>query len=372
MPIKRKISRPVSAIYIHIPFCQHICDYCDFPKLQYFRIFAEKYLSALKEEMDSYDITNTIKTIYVGGGTPTALDDDLFLELLKLIKPYTELVEEYTFEANPESLSLEKLKLMKEYGVNRISLGVQTTNDEILKKIGRKHTFDDAKTAISNARKVGFDNLNVDLIIGLPGVEKEQFQKDLANVVALGADHISCYSLTVHPNTAFFIKGVNEPKEELSRELYDYAERYLKENGFIHYEISNWAKPGKESQHNLTYWKDEHYYGFGMGAAGYLEDKRYTNTKSISKYNAGEYMDEVEQVTRKDDKLYFLMLNLRTTRGFIFKEYNYRFDTDFLKEHENTISRLVEQKLLVLTEDRIYPTYNGIMVLDQIIMELSE
>ena len=179
MPIKRKINRPVTAIYIHIPFCQHICDYCDFPKLQYFRLFGEKYLSSLKKEMESYNIPDTIKTIYVGGGTPTALDDYLFLELLKIVKPYTSKVEEYTFEANPESLSKEKLELMKEYGVNRISLGVQTTNDEVLRKIGRKHTFDDVKTAISLARKVGFDNLNVDLIIGLPGVQKEQFKEDL-------------------------------------------------------------------------------------------------------------------------------------------------------------------------------------------------
>lgn len=372
MQIKRKTNRPAEAIYIHIPFCQHICDYCDFPKLQYFRIFAEKYLSCLKKEMDSYNLSHAIKTIYVGGGTPTALDDDLFLELLKIIKPYTESVEEYTFEANPESLSLEKLQLMKEYGVNRISLGVQTTDDEVLREINRKHTYEDVKTAISLARKVGFDNLNVDLIIGLPGVGKEQFKQDLINLINLGVEHISCYSLTVHPNTAFFIKKINEPTEEASRELYDLAESFLKEKGFIHYEISNWAKPGRESKHNLTYWKDEHYYGFGMGAAGYIEDKRYTNTKSISKYNAGEYIDEVEQVTRKDDKLYYLMLNLRTNQGIVFDQYNYRFDADFLKEHKNAISRLVKQGLLVLTDDRIYPTYDGMMVLDQLIMELAE
>ena len=372
MLTQRKKNRPVTAIYIHIPFCQHICDYCDFPKLQYFRLFGEKYLSSLKKEMESYNIPDTIKTIYVGGGTPTALDDDLFLELLRIIKPYTNQVEEYTFEANPESLSKEKLELMKEYGVNRISLGVQTTNNEILVKIGRKHTFEDAKTAVSLARKVGFDNLNVDLIIGLPGVQKEQFKEDLANVVGLGVDHISCYSLTVHPNTMFFIRGIKEPKEELSRELYDYAEEFLKEKGFVHYEISNWAKPDKESKHNLTYWKDEHYYGFGMGAAGYIEDIRYTNTKSISKYNAGEYRDEEEHVTYQDDLLYYLMLNLRTNRGIEFKDYIFRFKRDFLTDHRDTISRLVNEKLLVLTEDRVYPTYDGMMVLDQIIMELSD
>ena len=372
MPIRRKINRPITAIYIHIPFCHHICDYCDFPKLQYFRIFAEKYLTSLEREMKLRDIGPTIKTIYVGGGTPTALEDDLFVRLLEIIKPCTKRVEEYTFEANPESLSLEKLEIMKKYGVNRISLGVQTTNDDVLKKIGRKHTYEDVKTAIKNARNVGFDNLNVDLIIGLPGVEKEQFQKDLASVVSLGVDHISCYSLTVHPNTAFFIKGINEPKEEISRELYDYAEQFLEENGFIHYEISNWAKRLKESKHNLIYWKDEQYYGIGMGAAGYIGDVRYTNTKSISKYNSGEYADEEERVSKTDDMLYFLMLNLRTKRGIIFDEYLERFGIDFLNEHQETISRLVKQGLLVLTEDRIYPTYDGMMVLDQLIMELSE
>ena len=322
--------------------------------------------------MESYNISNTIKTIYVGGGTPTAIDDDLFLELLKIIKPYTSEVTEYTFEANPESLSKEKLEMMKEYGVNRISLGVQTTNDEVLKQINRRHTFEDTKTAISLARKMGFDNLNVDLIIGLPGVQKEQFQEDLLKVTDLGVDHISCYSLTVHPNTMFFIKGINEPKEELSRELYDFAEEFLKEKGFVHYEISNWAKPGKESEHNLTYWKDEHYYGFGMGAAGYLEDIRYANTKSINKYINGEYRDEEEHVNRQDDKLYYLMLNLRTNVGIEFKEYYYRFQIDFLEKYKDTISRLVEQGLLALTEDRVFPTYDGMMVLDQIIMELSE
>ncbi len=372
MPIKRKINRPVTAVYIHIPFCQHICDYCDFPKLQYFRLFASKYLSALKKEMDSYNVPDTIETIYVGGGTPTALDDDLFLELLKIIKPYTGIVKEYTFEANPESLSKEKLEMMKHFGVNRISLGVQTTNDEILKSIGRKHTYEDVKTAISMARKIGFDNINADLIIGLPSVEKEQFKKDLDNLISLGIDHISCYSLTVHPNTMFFIKGVSEPKEELSRDLYDCAEEFLKGKGFVHYEISNWAKPGRENLHNLTYWKDEHYYGFGMGAAGYLKETRYTNTKSISKYNAGKYIDEEEHVTREDDKLYYLMLNLRTNRGIEFDDYIYRFGINFLEAHKETISRLVNQGLLLLDEDRVYPTYNGMMVLDQIIMELSE
>ena len=367
----RKINRPVEALYIHIPFCSKLCDYCDFPKLQYFRIFAEKYIPSLRREIDNCHIPDTIKTIYVGGGTPTALEDDLFSELLNIIKPYTNKVLEYTFECNPESLSLDKLKMMKSFGVNRISIGVESTDDQILKLIGRQHTFEDVKTSILNARKVGFDNINVDLIIGLPHVKKEQFQKDLDNLVSLGVEHISCYSLTVHPNTKFYIDKIQEPTDEYARELYDYAESFLKEKGFVHYEISNWAKPGKESLHNMTYWFDEHYYGVGLGAAGYLEDQRYKNTVSIEKYNKGEYIEETESVTRKDDLLYFVMLNLRTINGINFERYHNRFQKDFYNEHKETIDNLIKQGLLKMDETHIYPTYEGMMVLDQIIMEIE-
>lgn len=370
--MRKRINRPIEALYIHIPFCQHICDYCDFPKLQYFRIFAEKYLLSLEKELLSYQINEGIKTIYVGGGTPTSLDDDLFLKLLEIIKPYTEQVEEYTFEANPESLTMSKLKMMKEFKVNRLSIGVETTNDEILKKINRHHTYQDVVLAINTARKMGFDNINVDLIIGLPSVQKEQFMKDLDNVVSLNVDHISCYSLTIHPHTVFGIKGYQEPEEEKARDFYDSAESFLKEKGYIHYEVSNWAKNGKESQHNLTYWKDEHYYGIGLGASGYVNETRYTNTRNLKKYQKGEFIEEKEQVTRDDDKLYFLMLNLRTRYGINFEKYRLRFKEDFYPKHQNTISRLVKDGFLSQDENGIYPTYDGMMVLDQLIMELGE
>ena len=365
-------NKTIKALYIHIPFCEHICDYCDFPKLQYFRNFAIDYLKSLKEELAFRNINNGIETIYVGGGTPTALEDDLFLELLKIIKPYSENILEYTFEANPESLSVNKLKMMKEYGVNRLSIGVQTTNDKILASVNRKHTYQDVQIAISNARKIGFDNINVDLIIGLPHASKAIFEQDLTNVINLGTNHISCYSLTVHPNTVFFNKGVQEPLDEFARELYDLVESLLKKNGFIHYEISNWAKPGKESKHNFIYWKDEQYYGAGLGAAGYINDVRYLNTRNITKYNQGKWQDEEEIVSTKDDELYFVMLNLRTNRGVVIEEYTERFGKDFYKENKTKIDEFIIDGYLALGDDgkRIYPTYNGMMVLDQLILEL--
>ena len=362
----------IYSLYIHIPFCEHLCDYCDFPKLQYFRTFAEKYLVALKSELDSYHIEHELKTIYVGGGTPTALEDDLFEQFLKIINPYTKGVVEYTFEANPESLSEKKLSLMKQYGVNRISIGVESTDDKILASINRHHSFSDVKTAISSARKIGFDNLNVDLIIGLPHVSEALFRKDLANILELDVEHISLYSLTVHPHTVFSLKGIEEPKEEFARKLYDIAEETLKANGFIHYEVSNWANPGRESKHNFTYWKDEQYYGIGYGASGYVGNMRYTNTRNLDKYLSGQFIEEEEIVDLKDDKTYFIMLNLRTNQGIDLEEYQNRFSEDLLEVKKTEIKNFTNQGLLKLDKEnhRLTPTYNGMMILDQIILEL--
>lgn len=367
-----KKNKEIKALYIHIPFCHHICDYCDFPKLQYFRSFAEKYLSALEKEIASYDINQPLETIYVGGGTPTALEDDLFEKLLKIIDKYSDGIIEYTFEANPESLSIKKLQLMKAHGVNRISIGAESTDDKILALINRHHTFEDVKTAISNARKIGFDNLNVDLIIGLPHVNKAQLVKDINNILALEVEHISCYSLTVHPNTVFYIKGINEPTDELAREYYDEVEKALSKNGYIHYEVSNWCKSGKQSKHNFTYWKDEEYYGVGLGASGYVNNARYTNTRSLDKYLSGEYVEEKEVVTTEEDKTYYVMLNLRTNEGVDLIEYKNHFNEDLLENHKDSIKEFVNQGLLFLDKEKkhLIASYNGMMVLDQIILEL--
>ena len=360
----------VKSLYIHIPFCEHLCDYCDFPKLQYFRNFAIKYLDALEKELCSYQINHQLNTIYVGGGTPTALEDDLFVELLEIIKPYSQRVIEYTFECNPESLSDFKLQKMKEYGVNRLSIGVESTNDEILKAINRHHTFEDVKNAISRAKSYGFDNINVDLILGLPGSDKTQLKRDLDNLLSLGVQHLSSYSLTVHPNTVFYLKQIPEPLNDQSRELYDLVHDIMKDNGFIHYEVSNWCLPGRESKHNLVYWKNEQYYGVGLGASGYLGSIRYTNTKSITEYLKGKTVDVKEIVDQSDDAEYQIMLNLRTIHGLNLKEFENKFGYDLSKTKIKEIDALIKNKLLELKDDSLIPTYEGMMVLDTIILQL--
>ena len=214
------MKNKVNSLYIHIPFCETICDYCDFTKLQYFRLFAEKYIDRLIDELNSEVKNRKLKTIYVGGGTPTSLEDDLFLKLLKAIKPYSEEVEEYTFECNPESLSLNKIKMMKEYGVNRISIGVESTDERILKSINRHHTFNDVKVAVELLRENGISNINLDLIIGLPNVSMKMLEKDIKNILSLNPDHISCYSLTVHEHTVFYLNKIEEPNEEYAYNAY--------------------------------------------------------------------------------------------------------------------------------------------------------
>ena len=350
----------IHSLYIHIPFCNKICDYCDFTKLQYFRNFASDYLKALQDELKSYKIKN-LKTIYVGGGTPTALEDDLFLELLQMIDPYLKGVEEYTFEANPESLSLEKIKMLKEHGVNRISLGVQTTNDKILKMVNRDHTFEQVKAAIKNLKENGIDNINVDLILGLPHTSKKILKEDLKNVLSLDIKHISCYGLTVNPHTALFNRGFKEPESDILRDFYDLVEQTLKENGFVHYEVSNWAKPGYQSEHNLTYWRNEQYFGCGLGASGYIKDIRYKNTVNLSQYLKREFISEKEKVSEKDKITYQIMLNLRTIEGL---------DVNFVKGKESIIEELIKGNLLVKKDDCLIPTFEGMMILDQIILKL--
>jgi len=364
-----KKTNNIPSLYIHIPFCETICHYCDFPKLQYFRNFAIPYLEKLRLEIVSYEI-GQLETIYVGGGTPTSLDDDLFLELLEIIKPYTNGVKEYTFEANPESLSIEKLQMMKAYGVNRISIGVESTNDKILSSINRHHTFNDVKTAVLRAKSLGFDNLNLDLIIGLPQVSLGLLKRDLSNLLELKVPHLSTYSLTVHPNTVFGINKCLEPKDDYARELYDVVDKELTEHGYTHYEVSNFALPGYESKHNFTYWRNEQYYGIGMGASGYVNGVRYTNTKSINDYLNGITVVEKEVISKEDELEYQIMLNLRTNQGIDLIDFKNKFDIDLLQSKKIEIEEMISGGYLYLKDQHLIATYQGMMTLDQIILKL--
>lgn len=364
-----KTNNPLS-LYVHIPFCHNICGYCDFTKLIYNKKLADEYLLSLKKELCSLEIKHQLKTVYVGGGTPSSLEDEQFSFLLRMLRVHLAKDYEFTVECNPESLTKRKLEIMKECGVNRLSIGVESTDDNILKAIGRQHTFKMVKDVVREAKEMGMRNISLDLIIGLPHVSKEMLRKDIENLISLDVEHISCYSLTVHPNTKFYLDGIEEQDSSLAREYYDIVNEILENNGFIHYEVSNWSKPSFESTHNLVYWRDEEYYAIGLGASSYVHPYRRKNTMNMAKYLKGDYVSEEELVTEKDNKVYFIMLNLRTIHGLDLKKYQNLFNEDLLEAKQKEIEELISSGLIKHENHLLIPTYEGMMLLDQVILKL--
>ena len=369
----KKMNNLPKSLYIHIPFCSSMCDYCDFTKLQYFSFLADSYITSLIKEIKSYDIPKDLKTIYIGGGTPSVLSLEQLERILSTVDEYSKKVEEFTIEVNPESIDIDKLKLFKKHRVNRISMGVESTNDQILNSINRKHTFDDVKKAVFLIRNEGFTNLSLDLILGLPNVTDSLLENDIKNIISLNPDNVSCYSLTVHENTKFYIKGIKAPEDDTLRNMYDLVHYHLSKNGYEHYEISSWGKNKKYGKHNFTYWRNERYFGVGLGASGYVNNIRYKNTRNLNKYNKMEnIIDEKEVVAKKDEIIYEIMLRLRTFEGIDLAQFEQKFGFNLYQNKEKIIQKLIKNGLLLLDEEKkiLVATYEGMMVLDQIILDI--
>ncbi|MDR2426681.1 MAG: radical SAM family heme chaperone HemW [Endomicrobium sp.] len=271
-------------LYIHIPFCKQKCFYCDFFSVEYEEKKASQYVQSLSMHCGQHK-NRKIDTAYIGGGTPSVLSERQISTLLKAVNDNfeTRSLKEFTFELNPESTSCDKLKILKEFGVNRLSMGLQSVDDEMLKKIGRVHNFATFEKAYESAVKSGFDNFNLDLIYGLPGQSVSDWENDLNTAVKFGCGHVSLYPLNIEEHTPFFNSGISVD-EDLQREMYEVAVKILADNSFNHYEISNWAKLGKESLHNGNYWRNFEYIAVGAGAAGYENRFRYLNIIDVDKY----------------------------------------------------------------------------------------
>ncbi len=354
------------ALYVHIPFCRSICAYCDFPKVLYRQSWAESYLSALFAELSAYKI-GKVETIYVGGGTPSALPRPLLKELLGKLSPLLKEGGEFTFEANPESLNEEKIALLRENKVNRVSLGVESSKAKYLSLMGRKHTFEEAREAIALLRAHGISNINVDWIYALPGETIEELKEEAKAFLSLGVPHISAYTLILEDGSLFKAKGFLEASEDEQGEQYEEVLSLLREKGYRRYEVSNFALPGFESKHNLTYWKDEEYYGLGLGASGYLDGIRYTNTRSLSSYIKGKGLREKEERSGEEE---FLLCNLRLEEGFALSSFEERFHKDFRLAYKKPLEKLVDDGFLLEKESRIVPTDKGIECLDYVLLSL--
>ncbi|PEA56433.1 coproporphyrinogen III oxidase [Bacillus pseudomycoides] len=364
----------IQAAYIHIPFCQHICHYCDFNKVFIERQPVEQYLQYLEKE-----IVNTVnktpfkemKTIFVGGGTPTALNMEQTKQLLDIInrrlRPFAPNCE-LTFEANPGDLPKEKLNLLLEGGVNRISFGVQTFRDELLKKIGRQHTREDAFIAIREAKEVGFTNINVDLIYALPGQTIEDVKETLEIAFTLGVQHFSAYSLIVEPKTVFYNlmnKGkLRLPGEDSEAKMYEIVMDEMENHGYQQYEISNFSKEGYESRHNLTYWNNEEYYGFGAGAHSYVNGERIQNVGPLKQYftkideTGLPYLD-VHTVTTQEKMEEELFLGLRKTAGVSKVEFSKKFGVEMNDIFAKQLRHNKQHELLQETNNHVCLTRKG-------------
>lgn len=363
-------QKKINSLYIHIPFCSHLCAYCDFTKLIYNEKFASKYLESVFFELDSYNI-DKVKTLYIGGGTPTSLNDHDFELLLKKASSYLDIDYEFSVEANVENLTDNKLAIMKKYHVNRISIGVQSSNDVVLQNYNRHHCFDDAKKVINKVKQYGFNNINVDLIYGYEGQTLTDLDNDLNNFLSLDVPHISTYSLTINKGTMFYNKHYQEQNQDDSRLFYDHILNKLRKSGYSRYEISNYCKPGYESKHNLTYWKNEQYYGIGLGASGYINNIRYTNTKNLNKYINHQFIDEQEIVDKNNLFEYFLLTNLRLEKGFSRLRFKEIFNYDLYEAKKDIFDEMIKKQLIQVDEN-IHLLDEGLIIMDSIILKLID
>lgn len=367
-------KKPTSA-YVHIPFCTQICYYCDFSKVFIKNQPVDSYLEHLLQEFHSYDIQK-LRTLYIGGGTPTALSAPQLEVLMDGLTKNLDLsvLEELTIEANPGDLDEDKIAVLKNSAVNRVSLGVQTFDDKMLKKIGRSHLEKDIYENIDRLKLAGFDNISIDLIYALPGQTMDQVKDNIAKAIALDIPHMSLYSLILENHTVFMNRmrrgKLPLPKEELEAEMFEYIIAELERAGFEHYEISNFSKPEFESRHNLMYWDNAEYYGIGAGASGYVDGVRYKNHGPIRHYlkavEEGNARITEEHLTLREQMEEEMFLGLRKKSGVSMARFEEKFERSFQELYGDIVKDLIQQGLMQIDGDRVRMTKRGLFLGDTV------
>ncbi|MGX2960531.1 radical SAM family heme chaperone HemW [Peribacillus sp. JNUCC 23] len=373
----------IKSAYIHIPFCEHICHYCDFNKVFLKGQPVDEYLVMMKKEMqlqvNKYP-TAGLDTVFVGGGTPTSLDEKQLAFLCDSISEWMPMNEgaEYSFEANPGDLSREKLAIMFQSGVNRLSFGVQSFNDDLLKRIGRTHRAKEVYETIEKAQSVGFTNISIDLIYGLPGQTMEDFLETLDAALALDLPHYSSYSLIVEPKTVFYNlmqKGkLNLPPQDLEARMYEQLMETMDKHGLNQYEISNFAKPGYESRHNLTYWNNDEYYGIGAGAHGYTAGRRIANHGPVKKYMTPLVDNELPVLENHLVPIHEQMeeemfLGLRKTAGVSYAKFADKFRVEMTDVFAKPLEKHVGKGLLEEKDGFVRLTKQGKLLGNEVFQE---
>lgn len=342
-----------TSVYIHLPFCEKICSYCDFCKVLYYEEIVDRYLTQLESEIKQNYQGEVLKTLYVGGGTPSCLSVPQLKRFFQLISIFQhEDSCEFTVEANFESISKEKLDLFLEAGVNRLSFGLESTHPKHLQFMNRQFDRDHVCEMVDYAKQIGFSNINIDLIYALPEQTIEEVKKDLDFLIQLDVSHISTYSLMIEKNTMIGIQRIESICDDLDSSMYQFICDILKKSGYFHYEISNFCKDRTFSRHNMVYWNNQEYYGFGVGASSYRNQKRMTNTRSITQYLNGKYTYFSEDISKKEEMEYQIMLNLRTKQGISKDKFEQRFDKKI--ESCYNYDRLLMDKVLIEENNHIF------------------
>lgn len=356
-------------LYIHIPFCESMCSYCDFSKFYYNSSIVNKYLNSLEKEIKENYKDEEITSIYIGGGTPSSLSINELKKLFSILRTIKKADNiEFTFECNPENMSIDKIKLLKNNGVNRVSIGVQSFDNHILKLLNRNHSKDDVFKLVDNLKQNGIFNINIDLIFGIKNQTIDSIRNDLDHFIKLAIPHISYYSLILEEHTKLYIDKYDEIDDDTCALQYEFVCNYLKSHNYSHYEISNFAKVGYESKHNLVYWNNEHYYGFGCGAHGFINNIRYENTRSITKYNNGNYVLDKHELDVKEDIENQIMLNLRTKYGINKSKFYDKYNKDLTDLFD--FRQMIEKGLIVDSGDSFSIPEKYFFISNQIILDI--
>lgn len=363
-------------IYIHIPFCKRKCYYCDFISYQNKTELIDKYIESICLEIENWKKSINmsqykVTTIYIGGGTPSYIEQKHILQILKKLKEFINKNVEITIEVNPGTVTNSKLKEYKSAGINRLSIGLQETHDDLLKMIGRIHNFEEFINTYNWARGAGFDNINIDLMIGLPNQTIQDTKENLEKVLKLKPEHISVYSLILEEGT-ILEKQIEQgklvlPDEETERAMYWNVKNTLEKNGFNHYEISNFAKEQKESKHNMNCWNQEQYRGFGIAAHSYIEGVRFSNTTNLEEYIENSLKQDFaknirihERQNREAKKKEYMLLGLRKLEGVSITKFKNKYKENPLFLYKNELNELVQEKLIIIGGDRIKLTKKGL------------
>ncbi|PIC95973.1 coproporphyrinogen III oxidase [Sporosarcina sp. P26b] len=371
-------------VYIHIPFCQQICHYCDFNKVFLKNQPVDRYIEAIGKEFyymkEAGHSFEEVETVFLGGGTPTALSVEQLDRLLTIVSQYVDVttLKEFTTEANPDDLSEGQLSILKEKGVNRLSIGVQTFNERLLKQIGRTHSNEDVERVIAAARSVGFENISIDLMYSLPTQTVSEWEETLDRALALDLPHYSAYSLIVEPKTVFYnrmVKGkLPLPGEDVEAEMFEMVIERMNAAGREQYEISNFAKPGYPSFHNLIYWENSQYAGIGAGAHGYLGKERYSNVGPLMHYI--DHLEEgklprkdVHEVTLAESMEEEMFLGLRIVEGVSMQEFQKKFNRPIKEVFGKPIEKLQQQGLLHIDGDLLRLTRKGVFLGNTVFQE---